>query len=48
MGNALADAAKAGVYIHGLSGDFAAKEVGEVSMIASDLIEYLPQTFQLT
>ncbi|MFZ9029612.1 MAG: NAD(P)H-hydrate dehydratase, partial [Crocinitomicaceae bacterium] len=48
MGYALVDAAKAGVYLHGLSGDLAAKEVGEVSMIASDLIEYLPQAFQLT
>jgi NAD(P)H-hydrate epimerase len=47
MGNTLADAAKAGVYLHGLSGNLAAKEVGEVSMIASDLIEYLPQAFQI-
>ncbi|MDD4369655.1 MAG: NAD(P)H-hydrate dehydratase [Anaerostipes sp.] len=34
-------AAKLGVYIHGLSGDEAAKEKGENSMIASDIVESL-------
>ncbi len=36
------DASQLGVYIHGLAGDIAAKKKGELSMIASDIIEYLP------
>lgn len=39
-------AAKLGVYLHGLSGDFAAKEKTQNCIIASDLIEYLPQAFK--
>jgi len=40
------DAASTGVYIHGLAGDLAAKKMGQISLIASDIIEYLPQAFQ--
>ena len=36
------DAAVAGVYLHGLAGDMAAKEKGQYGMIASDLIEQIP------
>jgi hydroxyethylthiazole kinase-like uncharacterized protein yjeF len=36
------EAAKWGVYIHGLAGDLAAQEIGEISLIASDIIDYLP------
>ena len=36
------DAAKVGVYLHGLAGDIAAQRVGEAGMIASDVIEALP------
>ena len=39
--------AAAGVYIHGLAGDLAADELGFRSMIAGDLIEYLPEAFSL-
>ncbi|MCK9267031.1 NAD(P)H-hydrate dehydratase [bacterium] len=39
------EAGKLGVYIHGLAGDFATKEKGEISLIASDIIEYLPVAF---
>ena len=37
------DAARLGVHLHGLAGDLAAEELGEVSLIASDLILYLPE-----
>lgn len=36
------DAAQLGVYIHGKAGDLAAEAKGQVGMIASDLIEFLP------
>jgi len=39
------DASQLGVYIHGLAGDIAAKKKGEVSMIASDIIDCLPDAF---
>lgn len=39
------DAARLGVYLHGMAGDLAAKEVGEVSLTASDLIHHLPRAF---
>ncbi len=38
-------ASQLGVYIHGLAGDIAAKKKGELSMIASDIIDYLPDAF---
>jgi ADP-dependent NAD(P)H-hydrate dehydratase len=40
------DAARLGVYVHGLSGDLAADDLGQVSLIASDLIAYLPKAWQ--
>lgn len=39
------DAARLGVYLHGLAGDLAAKELGQVSLIASDLVRLLPKAF---
>jgi ADP-dependent NAD(P)H-hydrate dehydratase / NAD(P)H-hydrate epimerase len=38
-------AAYCGVYLHGLSGDFAKKKLGERSLLAGDLIEFLPEAF---
>ena len=35
-------AARIGVYLHGLAGDMAAKNLFENSIIASDMIENLP------
>lgn len=39
-------AAQLGVYLHGLAGDLAAQELGEESLIASDLPRFLPRAFQ--
>lgn len=39
------EAARLGVYLHGLAGDLAAAELGQVSLIASDLVRFLPQAF---
>lgn len=36
------DAARLGVHLHGLAGDLAAEELGQVSLIASDLVRFLP------
>jgi NAD(P)H-hydrate epimerase len=36
------DSVRLGAYLHGLSGDMAASEIGEHSLIAGDLIDYLP------
>ena len=42
------DAARLAVYLHGLAGDLAAKDLGETSMIASDIVKFLPAAMQLT
>lgn len=39
------EAAKFGVFIHGLSGDLAAKQFDEVSMTPGDLLNHLPEAF---
>lgn len=40
------EAARLGVYLHGLAGDLAARESGQEGMIASDLVRFLPKAFQ--
>jgi NAD(P)H-hydrate epimerase len=40
------EAARLAAHLHGLAGDLAAKELGEISLIARDLIEFLPKAFQ--
>jgi NAD(P)H-hydrate epimerase len=40
------EATWAGVYLHGLSGDNVAKKIGERSLVANDIIEYLPSALQ--
>ena len=39
------DAAVLGVFLHATAGDLAARELGQHSLIASDLIDYLPDAF---
>jgi NAD(P)H-hydrate epimerase len=39
------DATVLGVYVHGLAGDLAAGRLGQVSLIATDLIDALPEAF---
>lgn len=39
-------AAKLGVYIHGLSGDLAAKEKGQISLMATNILNKLPLVFK--
>ncbi len=40
------DACMLGMYLHGLAGDLAVKDLGKESLVASDIIEYLPQAFK--
>ncbi len=40
------DAARLAVYLHGLAGDLAAKEKGEASMLASDLLNKIPEAIR--
>lgn len=42
------DATRLGVYVHGLAGDIAVKDIGEMSLIASDILDYLPKAFVKT
>lgn len=39
-------AVSAAVYLHGLAGDLARDELGEQSLLATDLLTYLPDAFQ--
>jgi NAD(P)H-hydrate epimerase len=42
------EAAKFAVYVHGLAGDLVAKEIGEVGLIASDILEKVPEAIAKT
>jgi NAD(P)H-hydrate epimerase len=46
LGFAPFDAARLGVHLHGSAGDLAAAQLGQVSLIASDLVGALPAAFQ--
>jgi NAD(P)H-hydrate epimerase len=39
------EAAQLGAHVHGLAGDLAAEEMGQVGMIASDIVRSLPTAF---
>jgi len=42
------NAAKYAVYLHGLAGDLAAKEKTQISLIASDIIEKIPEAIKIS
>ena len=42
------NAAKSAVYIHGLAGDLAAKEKNQLSLIASDIIDKIPEAIKMS
>lgn len=46
QGYSSGEAARLGVYLHGLAGDFAAERIGEDSLTASDIIQFLPKAFR--
>jgi len=37
------DAAMLGVRVHGMAGDLGAQELGQASLIATDIVNYLPK-----
>jgi ADP-dependent NAD(P)H-hydrate dehydratase len=41
------DAARLGAHVHGLAGDLAAAKLGEIGLIATDLIDALPEAWRL-
>lgn len=43
----ISEVAAAATYLHGLAGDLAAKEMGQASLIAGDLIGELPRAYKL-
>jgi NAD(P)H-hydrate epimerase len=43
----MSEVAAAAVYLHGLAGDLAAKELGQASLIAGDLLGALPRAYKL-
>ncbi len=42
------EAAKYGVYLHGLAGDLAAKEKSQLAMVASDIIAKIPKAIKIS
>jgi ADP-dependent NAD(P)H-hydrate dehydratase len=46
QGMAPFDAARLGAHVHGLAGDLAAARLGQISLIAGDLVDFLPAAFR--
>ncbi len=45
QGYSASDAARIAVYVHGLSGDIAANNVGQRALVAGDIVHFLPQAW---
>ena len=45
LGQGFKNAVLTGVYVHGLSGDIMAEEMGEYSLISRDIIKGIPKAF---
>jgi len=43
QGSSSLDAAICGVYLHGLAGDLAAQDYGQPSLLAGDIVDYIPE-----
>jgi NAD(P)H-hydrate epimerase len=43
----ISEVVAAAVYLHGLAGDLVAKELGQASLIAGDLLDALPRAYKL-
>ena len=41
-----ADAARLAVYVHGLAGDMAAAEKGQIALVAGDIVDFLPRAWR--
>ena len=46
QGLAAFEAARLGVYLHGLAGDLTARDLGQVGLLASDLLARIPQAIR--
>ena len=46
QGFATPDAARLSVYVHGLAGDIAAKEKGQMALVAGDVVDSLPSAWR--
>ncbi len=44
-GYAQADACMIGMYLHGLAGDLAAADLGQESLVAGDIVRYIPKAY---